>query len=101
MPPVPGINDTNLADLALPNPADFVNPFLDGNSNFFNVEATPNGSFFDGFGGQMLASSVVSAPEPSTLSLWVAGLALAFMVGLSRTRVRCRNNEKAANTRRE
>ena len=84
MPPVPGINDIHLANLALPNPADFASQIPDVDVDFFDVSATPNGSFFDGFGGRMLSSSNVSVPEPSTLPLWVAGLALALLLGPGR-----------------
>jgi hypothetical protein len=78
MPPVPGINDVNLANLAPPDPAAFANSILGDDTNFWDVQgATPDGGF-NNFGGQTLTSSVAAAPEFDAAS---TGAALTLLLG--------------------
>lgn len=78
MPPVPGINDVNLANLAPPDPAAFANSILGDETNFFDVEGVTQDGGFNAFGGQTLTSSVAAAPEFDAAS---TGAALTLLLG--------------------
>lgn len=91
MPPVPGINDVDLAKLVLPDPFDFGGTIKPPDNDFFDVTGAQDGGI-NVFGGVALTSSVVSAPEPSSLSLWAAGIAIALLLGVPRMIVRSRSN---------
>jgi hypothetical protein len=66
-PPVPGIQDTRLAQLTPPDPS----LFQGEGHNFFSFTAAQDGGF-DSFGGHM--ATIVSVPEPSEWLLWAGGL---------------------------
>ena len=80
MPPVPGINDVHLANLAPPDPAAFPNSFLGFETNNFSVVAIPlgDGTFDNSFSGQLLTSSAAVAPEFDAAS---TGAALTLLFG--------------------
>ena len=80
MPPVPGINDVHLANLAPPDPAAFPNSFLGFETNNFSVVAIPlgDGTFDNTFSGQLLTSSAAVAPEFDAAS---TGAALTLLFG--------------------
>lgn len=78
MPPVPGINDVNLANLAPPDPAAFANSILGDDTNFWDVQGVTQDGGFNDFGGETLTSSVAAAPELDAAS---TGAALTLLLG--------------------
>lgn len=77
MPPVPGINDVRLANLLPPDPAAFVSPFPQIDTNFFHVVAL-QGRGHNSFSGRTLTISARAVPEFDAAS---AGAALTLLLG--------------------